>query len=328
LNCKSSHHLKCLISQSTESKISQITDLAANSKGNVITLNDATFAYYAVSNPRPYSLLVFMTAADPKYKCGVCKQLDREISLLAQSYATDIKAKGGTQELFFIRLDYEKSQRMFQSYQTQSVPVVFHIASSQGDRENAKEYDIAQRDKFQVPQDPDAEMIGNFIRERTGISIKIEHSMIMTYVTLIVLFCGLAALVRPVIAYLPFFLGLIRMKSLWITISAGVYTCAISGLIFDIIRTPPMFHQDQRSGQIMLFYPQSGSQFVAEGFIIGFLNLMCAGSLIFVAAAAPKFKSENNRSAAVIGGMIVFTLCFLQIRGLYVMKNRWYGSNF
>jgi hypothetical protein len=78
----------------------------------------------------------------------------------------------------------------------------------------------------------------------------------------------------------------------------------------------------------MLFYPQSGSQFVAEGFIIGFLNLMCAGSLIFVAAAAPKFKTENNRSAAVIGGMIVFTLCFLQIRGLYVMKNRWYGSNF
>lgn len=78
----------------------------------------------------------------------------------------------------------------------------------------------------------------------------------------------------------------------------------------------------------MLFYPQAGSQFVAEGFIVGFLNLMCAGSLIFIGVAAPKFKSENNRLAAVIGGMIVFLICFMQIRGLFVMKNRWYGSNF
>lgn len=86
------------------------------------------------------------------------------------------------------------------------------------------------------------------------------------------------------------------------------------------------FFQDNRSGQITLFYPQSGSQFVAEGFIIGFLNLMCGGALIFIAYAAPKFKSENNRSAAVIGSMIVFTICFTQIRGFYKMKNRWYGS--
>jgi hypothetical protein len=79
---------------------------------------------------------------------------------------------------------------------------------------------------------------------------------------------------------------------------------------------------------MILFYPQSGNQFVVEGFIIGFLNLMCAASLIFIAVAAPKFKSEDNRSAAVIGGMVVFTLCFMQIRGFYKMKNRWYGSSF
>jgi hypothetical protein len=78
----------------------------------------------------------------------------------------------------------------------------------------------------------------------------------------------------------------------------------------------------------MLFYPQANSQFVAEGFIIGFLNLMCGGSLIFIAVAAPKFKSENNRSAAIIGGMTVFTICFMAIRGLYKMKNQWYGSVF
>ena len=51
-------------------------------------------------------------------------------------------------------------------------------------------------------------------------------------------------------------------------------------------------------------------------------------ALVYIAVAAPKFKSESNRSAAVIGGMLLFIFCFLQIRGLYRMKNRWYGSAF
>lgn len=226
--------------QTPETKLAQITELAASSKSNVITLDDSTYAYYAISQPRPYTLLVFMTAALPKYKCGVCKQLDRELQILAEAYAAQVKAKKGTPEVFFIRLDFESSLRIFGSYQTQSVPVVFHIAPNQGERSGEKEYDILHRDKFQVPQDPDAEMMASFLRERSGISIKIEHSMIMTYVVLLTIFMILAALVRPVIAYLPFFLRIIRTKALWITISAGVYTCAISGLIFDIIRSPPM----------------------------------------------------------------------------------------
>jgi OST3 / OST6 family, transporter family len=225
--------------QSPEAKLAQISDLAASSRGNVITLDDSTYAYYAITKPRPYTLLVFLTAAHPKFKCGVCKHLDREVQSLAEAYAAEIKLKKGTPELFFIRLDYEASQRVFQSYQTQSVPVVFHIAPNQGERDQ-KDYEILIRDKFQVPQEPDAEAIGSFLRERSGISIKIERGMIMTYVVLVLVFAILAALVRPVITYLPFFLRMIRTKSLWITVSAGVYTCAISGLIFDIIRTPPM----------------------------------------------------------------------------------------
>lgn len=181
-----------------------------------------------------------MTAAHPKYKCGVCKQLDTEISLVAQSYARETKSKKSAQELFFIRLDYDASQRIFQSYQIQSVPLVFHIAPHQGERDGEKEYDILHRDKYQVPQDPDAEMISSFLRERTGIDIKVVRGALKTYLILLVFFLVLIALVRPVIEFLPFFLRIIRMKPLWITVSAGIYTCAISGLIFDIIRNPPM----------------------------------------------------------------------------------------
>ena len=66
--------------------------------------------------------------------------------------------------------------------------------------------------------------------------------MLWSYVALIVVFGVLAALVQPVINSLPFWIRIIQMKNIWAIVSAGVYTCAISGLIFDIIRSPQMYY--------------------------------------------------------------------------------------
>jgi hypothetical protein len=219
--------------------LQQISDLAASSKSNVITLDDATYSYYAVNKPRPYSLIVFLTAAHPKFKCHICKALDREFQLLADSYAKTVKASGEKPEVFFLRLDYESSQRVFQNYQVASVPLIFYVSPTHGEK-SGSEYEISTRDKYQVSQDPSAESLSTFLRERTGVSVKIARSMIGAYITLIVLFLIVAALIQPVINSLPFWLGIIQWKPLWAAVSAGVYTCAISGLIFDIIRSPQM----------------------------------------------------------------------------------------
>jgi oligosaccharyltransferase complex subunit gamma len=309
-------------------KLAQIRDLAASSKGHVLALDDSTYNHFATSKPRGYTLFVFLTASNPKYKCTICKVLEREFELLAESYVAGVKAAKGEETVFFIKLDYEHSSRVFQQYQVMSVPLIFHLSPFHGEGgEGNKEYDIAQRDRLHISQqDTDAEFIANFVRERCGVSVTVQRSKFWTYVALLVVFGVLAALVKPVIDSLPFWLGLVRMKWLWIVVSLGVYVCAISGLIFDIIRSPPWYHVAK--DHITFFYPNSGEQFVVEGFIIGFLNLLCSGSLVFIAIAAPKFKSESNRSSAIIGGMLVFLWAFLQIRGYYRMKNSWYGRTF
>ena len=86
------------------SKLAQITALAATSKGHVIPLDDATYAHFAVSRPRPYTLFVFLTAASKKYKCTICEVLDREFKLLAESYAANVKKNKGSENIFFINL--------------------------------------------------------------------------------------------------------------------------------------------------------------------------------------------------------------------------------
>ena len=205
----------------------------------MITLDDSTYSYYAISKPRPYSLIVFLTASHPKFKCSICRQLDGEFNVLAKSYAeSDINLEGKP-PVFFLRLDYEASQKMFQSYEVNTVPLIFHIAPYQGDK-TGKEFEIPANERLVLSSTPEAESIASFVREKTGISIPIKRSMFWSYVTLCVIFSIIALSVKPVINALPFWLGIVQSVSLWSAVSAGVYTCAISGLIFDIIRSPPM----------------------------------------------------------------------------------------
>jgi hypothetical protein len=80
-----------------------------------------------------------------------------------------------------------------------------------------------------------------------------------------------------------------------------------------------------QNGQRTYFYPQSGNQFVVEGFIIGALNMTCAAALIIASIYAPKLA--KNSTVPIIVCLVVFVACFLQIRSFYIMKNRWYGSS-
>lgn len=76
----------------------------------------------------------------------------------------------------------------------------------------------------------------------------------------------------------------------------------------------------------MFFYPQSGNQFVVEGFVVGFLNLACSIALVAVAVYLPKIKDPQTRNIAMGAGIVAFILCFRSVRSLYIMKNQWYGK--
>jgi multisubunit Na+/H+ antiporter MnhB subunit len=77
----------------------------------------------------------------------------------------------------------------------------------------------------------------------------------------------------------------------------------------------------------MFVYPQSGNQFVVEGFIIGFLNLGCALSVMLI-IISPQLKEEQSRLIGMISGFVGFIFCFRMIRSLYILKNNWYGHSY
>jgi len=53
-----------------------------------------------------------------------------------------------SRQLFFVRLDYESSQNVFNNYKINSVPVIFYISSSDTKMSDNFVYDVNPRDQF------------------------------------------------------------------------------------------------------------------------------------------------------------------------------------
>lgn len=260
------------------------------------------------------------------------REIDREFQLLADSYGNRKPSDHSEDEtdVFFVRLDYESSHSVFQRYGVMSVPLIFHVPPYRGEKDGA-DFQIEPRDRFQLRTLADAEALASFVRDRTGVHIPIKRSMWMAYLTVAFMFGLMAMFVKPIIDNINFWLGLIRKKSLWIFVSYALYTCAISGMIYDIIRNPAMYQMVPHTGRIIWFYPQSGAQFVVEGFVIGFLNVGAAVAVLVLALVVPKMKQKPTDSAASSSRTIAFfaclggfVFCFWSVKELYRMKSRWY----
>jgi len=304
-----------------DSKKAQLFNLARDQSDYVVELNDGTYDFYMTETPRPYSVVVLFTANHPRYKCTVCKSTVSEFRVMASSYAMSLSGGMQGDEIFFVVVDIDSSRGVFEKYKFTTVPQLFVVPPS-GSQEPP--YQVNPKRSFMMDSQPDAEKMAKFVQSQLGVHITITRSITKVVIMLIVLFGGLALLIKPVINRLDFFLGLIRKKVLWMFVSLGLYTTSISGMIYDIIRNPPPFFLNHQTGQIVFFHPQSNQQFVIEGFIIGFLNVGCAVALICLCTFMKRFKDSQNRSTFIGACFTTFVILLYSIISLYRVKNRWY----
>ena len=307
-------------------RLDNLRALAAQSSSGLIELDDTNYEYFAIDKPRDYNLIVFLTANNPKYKCEVCKLTNDQVLSVASEFRRSVAKNTAESDTFFIKLDFEHGGQVFTQYKLQTVPILFYLSKRDGMGDGKSAYNIPLRDRYSFPELTDEHKIAEWVSYKTDVTVVIAKSMIMVYVMTILCFGGIAALVPYIINSLDtFWLPLVQSKALWVIVSGGVYICSISGLMYDIIRSPPWYHHDSRG--TYFFYPQSQQQFILEGFIVGLLNIGCAGALLWTVVSAPRLQTAEKRLMGMIGGIATFIALFWQVRNLYVMKNRWYGHD-
>ena len=61
--------------------------------------------------PRDYSLAVLLTAKDPKYACGICRDFDPDWSILGRSWQKG--DRNGEKRVLFGTLDFDAGRNVF-----------------------------------------------------------------------------------------------------------------------------------------------------------------------------------------------------------------------
>ena len=140
-------------------------------------------------------MVVYLTASAARFKCKVCKQLEADFAAVAAAYSENVKSKGEDPNIFFIKLDYNDNPKVFQDYEVNTVPLMFHVSKKDGEGEGPAKYEIAIRDRFQIPNDVNAENVATFVSNMSGFEIEIPKSMIWSYISMILFFGAIVALV-------------------------------------------------------------------------------------------------------------------------------------
>lgn len=82
------------------------------SAGSSVRLDDKTYGELT-KTPRDYSVAVLLTALEPRFGCGLCKDFQPEYDLLARSWSKGDKAGEG--RLLFGTMDFLDGKATFQS---------------------------------------------------------------------------------------------------------------------------------------------------------------------------------------------------------------------
>lgn len=97
-------------------KLERAQALTLKSKDGLIEFNNEIYADI-ITKPRDYSVMVLLTAMDPRYQCQMCKIFDPEYRLLAKSWNKK-NANGG--DLFFGVLDFQNGKETFNKVSSSS----------------------------------------------------------------------------------------------------------------------------------------------------------------------------------------------------------------
>ncbi|TFJ80673.1 hypothetical protein NSK_007850 [Nannochloropsis salina CCMP1776] len=92
----------------------------------------------------------------------------------------------------------------------------------------------------------DADGIASWVNTKAEVNISIYKSPWPVILFSLFFLLLMALVARPLLSFLPTLLVWARNTYLWMFVCAAFYICSISGLVFDIIRHPPLFHAERR----------------------------------------------------------------------------------
>ncbi|KAL3316926.1 hypothetical protein Ciccas_004421 [Cichlidogyrus casuarinus] len=271
----------------------KINDLVKLSqKSSLINLDGESYRRFVKNQPRNFSIVVMLTAADPRRGCSTCSIAATEFKIVADSFRYEHKTDS---RLFFALADYDAVSQIFTDLNINSAPTFIRFPPS-GTPSPNDNLNI-QRMGFS------AEVIAKWITKQTDVNIRVFRPPNYTGTLLLALFMCLSC---SLIYFKRDSLGFLMNRNVWAFISLNVIFYMISGQVWNHIRGPPLINVEQ-GGRIVFIYPGSDYQFVAETFIVMALYFVISLSFILI-YEIKSIADPTKRKTLAIASLLMFTL--------------------
>lgn len=231
-------------SDSGESRLQELTDLAERSTGSV-RVRDEQYQKFVFGAPRPYHL--FILFSHDKAVCPMCHAAEPQFEMLADSYLRADKVRQENVPIFFITAEYRENQQSFQKHALTTAPLLYYLKPTENPKEDmraVKDVPLEDENKYDFyRRGADADYLADFVVEKTGIEFSIYRSPLARIAMVFMILATIGSFGYVVLMNLDFFFKLARDKRIWMVACCGFYWMSISGMVYCIIRNPPMFHQ-------------------------------------------------------------------------------------
>eukprot|EP00386_Alphamonas_edax_P012553 GDKI01039144.1.p1 GENE.GDKI01039144.1~~GDKI01039144.1.p1 ORF type:complete len:375 (+),score=103.97 GDKI01039144.1:1-1125(+) len=333
LLCLQAHVFPCLAAEddgtvSAHQKLSQLVQLSAESKTNVISLTLNDYRNYVLKNPRPYHMFLLFSG-DGSF-CADCPKIERAYEAVALSYreSGEFKPSGGKMPVFFGHVDAVANTQIAMLHDIKTIPHLFNTEpKSLKKAPNGPALLFKQKDTFRFPKaDVDARDILNFVNDKTMRHVELYQSFGQR-VGNILLFLALVVVALLIVAVGVYLVN--KFPVLIIIVALGIQYVSTCGLFYNLQHGMQLFGVDQR-GQPVTFAKSNRAQYLAEGLFMA--GCMIVGAMSLVGAVLlpglefiKKKKMSNVVSTVMFGLFIVMAYMVLDI---YKWKTGWYAPTF
>lgn len=296
-----------------EARVADLLNRQAQSKEGVIRLDDESFKRFAipVPEPRPYSLIIFFDATQLRDNAELkLDTLRSEYALVAAAY---VKANPDSGRVFFVDLEFSKAQSSFQAFGVSTLPNIKHLGPGNGSLADTEQMEQGELSRL-------ADGMVSFVEAKTRQKVgPIERPPAFSKKQLIVLVGGLLVASPFVIKRIMAKDTIMHDPRFWCFNAVLVYFFSVSGGMHNIIRGMPFFTQDrEHPGKLQFFYPGSGMQLGAEGFVVGSLYTLVGLSLAFVTHLLYEIRSKTAQRFFLL---VVMGVSFIAVRKVISLDN-------
>lgn len=276
--------------------------LMKEKESNILTLVDKNFTKYIADRPRVYNVIVMFTALHERYKCAICTQaltLYKEAALYYRSQYT-LNSTSPENRLVFTLIDVDSGRSTFGKVGIETIPRTFVLPTRDigSSKQKLSEFEI---DSSKVMEEGIQGLLDEIkLLSKIEIKVTIEPWPVLFVLGIVAVL--LALLVT--IASMDYSAALLwyRSPKLWIVFSLICFGVGISGSIYCIIRSVPLYEAGRDGNNIMS--GRNREQYLLEGIIIALLTIASSFSFILMYAATKAPYSIVRHT-----GVIFFCCC-------------------